>query len=398
MSHTASPGAFARRPASAGIGIVILALALGGFAIGTTEFAAMTLVPYFAPDLGITEAAAAHVISAYALGVVVGAPILAVMGARMPRKQILVLLMALYSLANVAAALAPTYPAMLAFRFLAGLPHGAYFGVASLVAASLVPANRRTWAVSMVMLGLTTATLVGVPAASFMGQSVGWRWGFGIAGLLALATALLIWRFAPQDRPAPGANPLRELAALANRQVLLTLATAAIGCGGFFAVYTYVASTLQTVTLAPDWAEPFVFFVFGLGMVGSTLVIGRIADRGLMATAAGCLAASMTFLFLFPFAAHDLWLMAACVFMIGASSALGLALQTHLMDVAGEAQTMAAAANHAAFNAGNALGPALASVAVTAGYGFAAAGFVGAGLALAGLVMLGVMVWDQRRG
>lgn len=167
---TPAPGAEAAAPR---IGIVIAALAMGGFAIGTVEFAAMSLVPYYAADMGVDPAQAAHAISAYALGVVVGAPLLAVLGARMARKTMLVGLMAIYGLANLAAALAPDFALLMLFRFLSGLPHGAYFGVAALVAAGLVPLGRRTWAVSMVMLGLTVATLVGVPVANLLGQGIG---------------------------------------------------------------------------------------------------------------------------------------------------------------------------------------------------------------------------------
>lgn len=385
------PGA-ALRP-----GILIAALAMGGFAIGTVEFAAMSLVPYFAADLGVSPVQAAQAISAYALGVVVGAPLLAVLGARMARKTLLVGLMLLYGLANLAAALAPDFGALVAFRFLSGLPHGAYFGVAALVAAALVPTGRRTWAVSMVMLGLTVATLLGVPMASLLGQGPGWRWGFGMAAGLALVSAGLVARFATADRPDRTARPLAELSALGNRQVLLTLATGAIGFGGLFAVYTYVANTLQEVTRAPGWAEPMMFLVFGLGMVAGTLVTGRVADRGLLRTVAVLMGLSALALLVWPLTVHSLALMVPCVFAIGFSASFGLALQTHLMDVAGKAQTMAAAMRHAAFNAGNALGPWLASMAVAAGLGYPSAGLVGAGLALAGMGVLGVLALDLRR-
>lgn len=385
------PGA-ALRP-----GILIAALAMGGFAIGTVEFAAMSLVPYFAADLGVSPVQAAQAISAYALGVVVGAPLLAVLGARMARKTLLVGLMLLYGLANLAAALAPDFGALVAFRFLSGLPHGAYFGVAALVAAALVPTGRRTWAVSMVMLGLTVATLLGVPMASLLGQGPGWRWGFGMAAGLALVSAGLVARFATADRPDRTARPLAELSALGNRQVLLTLATGAIGFGGLFAVYTYVANTLQEVTRAPGWAEPMMFLVFGLGMVAGTLVTGRVADRGLLRTVAVLMGLSALALLVWPLTVHSLALMVPCVFAIGFSASFGLALQTHLMDVAGKAQTMAAAMHHAAFNAGNALGPWLASMAVAAGLGYPSAGLVGAGLALAGMGVLGVLALDLRR-
>lgn len=380
------------------LGIVLFALAMGGFSIGTNEFAAMTLVPYFSRDLGIDEAQASHAISAYALGVVLGAPVIAVLAARFSRRTLLIGLMALYGLANVAASLAPDYAALVFFRFLSGLPHGAYFGVASLVAAALVPMGRRTWAVSMVMVGLTVATVVGVPLSSFLGQSVGWRWAFGLVGLLSLATMGLILRHAPADRPEPGADPLREFSALANRRVWMTLAVGAIGFGGLFAVYTYVASTLLEVTGAPEWMVPPMFMIFGMGMLTGTLVVGRIADGvGLMRMAILIQCAAIALLLLYPFTVGSVWLMAPCLFAIGASGSLSLPLQTRLMDVAGDAQTLAAALNHSAFNFANALGPFLASLAIARGHGFPSSGFVGAGLAVAGLALLLLNLRDDRR-
>lgn len=369
-------------------GLIILALALGGFAIGTVEFAAMSLVPYFAKDLGVDPAAASHAISAYALGVVIGAPVLAAFGSRFSRKRMLIALMGFYAFANFAAAFATSYPTFVGLRFLAGLPHGAYFGVAALVAASLVPMNKRSWAVSMVMLGLTCATLLGVPGASFIAQNLTWRFAFGFAAFLAFLTAVLVLLFAPDTQDAARTSSIGELAALRNKQVLLTLSVGAIGFGGLFSVFTYVANTLQEVTRAPDWAEPLMFIIFGLGMVSGTWIIGRIADRNLLGTAAALMFLAFIMLILYPFTVHNLWLMGICLFFIGFSGSLGLPLQTYLMDIAGNAQTMAAASHHAAFNIANALGPWLASIAIGLGWGYAASGYVGAGLAACGLFLL----------
>ena len=223
------------RPA-APVALVHFALAMGGFAIGTTEFATMSLVPYFSAGLHIDEPTAGHVISAYALGVVVGAPLLAVGAAKLSRRTLLILLMTSFALFNGLSALAPTYGWMLLFRFLSGLPHGAYFGIAALVAASLVPVNKRSQAVGRVMLGLTIATVMGVPLANWLGQAVGWRWGFAVVAVLALITVALVAAFAPRDRPHADASPLKELGALANGKVWLTLGISAIGFGGLFCV------------------------------------------------------------------------------------------------------------------------------------------------------------------
>ena len=220
------------RPPKIHPALVLLALAVGGFAIGTTEFATMSLLRFFARDLQIDEPTAGHVISAYALGVVVGAPCIAVISARMSRRTLLMILMGVFAVANGASALAPSYHWMLFFRFASGLPHGAYFGIAALVASSLVPADRRTQAVGRVLLGLTIATIIGVPLANWLGQAVGWRWSFGVVALLALSCVVLVGIFAPRDPPRAGASPMAELGALARGQVWLTLLIGAIDALG----------------------------------------------------------------------------------------------------------------------------------------------------------------------
>ena len=368
-------------------GVVHSALAVGGFAIGTTEFATMSLLPFFAHDLGISAPTAGHVISAYALGVVVGAPLIAVLSARMARRTLLIMLMTVFALANGLSALAPTYHWMLLFRFLSGLPHGAYFGIAALVAASLVPVERRTQAVSRVLLGLTIATIVGVPFANWLGQAMGWRWGFAVVAFLATLTAILVGIFAPRDRPDPGASSLRELGALKRPQVWLTLATGAIGFGGLFAVYTYLASTLMAVTGVSAATVPVALAVFGIGLTAGNLVAPHFADRALMPTAGALLVWSAIALALYPFAAGHLWSLLIDVTAIGIGGALGTVLQTRLMDVAGDAQALAAALNHSAFNTANALGPWLGGMAIAAGYGWTSTGWVGCALALAGLAI-----------
>jgi MFS transporter, DHA1 family, inner membrane transport protein len=377
-------------PARIRPGLVHFALAVGGFAIGTTEFATMSLLRYFARDLHIDEPTAGHVISSYALGVVVGAPIIAVLSARVTRRSLLMGLMGVFALGNLLSALSPTYAWMLVFRFLSGLPHGAYFGIATLVAASLVPMEKRTQAVGRVLLGLTVATIVGVPLANWMGRLYGWRWCFVAVAALALLCALLIARYAPRDRTIAGASPLRELGALERSQVWLTLATGAIGFGGIFAVYTYLGSTLIDVTQVSPAMASLVFSVFGVGMTVGNLVVPRFADRALMRTAGMLLAGSALVLVTYPFAAANFWTVTADVFLIGLGGSLATVLQTRLMDVAGEAQSLAAALNHSAFNVANALGPWLGGLAIAAGFGLTSTGFVGCALALGGLAVWGI--------
>ena len=379
------------------VALVHLALAVGGFAIGTTEFATMSLLPFFANDLHIDATTAGHVISAYALGVVVGAPLLAVLGATMSRRTLLIALMTLFAFGNALSAIAGSYPQMLVFRFIAGLPHGAYFGIAMLVAADLVPQDRRARAVARVFLGLTIATIVGVPLANALGQAVGWRWVFALVAALALSTAALVWWLAPKDKPDADASPLRELSALAQPQVWLTLATGAIGFGGLFAVYTYLADTMLEVTHASPAAIPLALAAFGVGMTGANLIVPRFADRALLPTAAGVLVWSIAALLLWPLAATQLWSVCLGMVAIGVGGALGTVLQTRLMDVAGEAQALAAALNHSAFNTANAIGPWLGGMAIAGGYGWTSTGWVGALLAAGGLAVLGVSTMLDRR-
>ncbi|SFK24433.1 MFS transporter [Bradyrhizobium sp. Gha] len=367
--------------------IVLFSLAMGGFAIGTTEFASMSLLPFFAADLHIDEPTAGHAISAYALGVVLGAPLIAVIGARFARRTQLLALMAIFALGNALTALAPGFGAMIAARFLSGLPHGAYFGVAALVAASLVPQHRRSQAVGQVMLGLTVATIIGVPIANLIGQMVGWRASFGLVSGLALLTMLLCALFAPRDQ-AGRSDPLRELGALKSRRVWITLAISAIGFGGMFAVYTYLATTLIEVTKVSTEIIPFFLAIFGVGATLGNLFVPRFADRALMPTAGGILLFAAVALLVFPLVAGNPWLLAMDIFAIGASVALGAILQTRLMDVAGDAQALAAALNHSAFNTANALGPFLGGLAIRQGLGWTSTGPVGAGLAL-----LGFLIW-----
>ena len=381
MTHSADPLSTGR------IAFIILALALGGFAIGTTEFAAMSLLPFYAADFAVTEPVAAHAVSAYALGVVVGAPILGLFGASWPRRRLLVVLMVLIAMGNAATVWAPTYHTLLAFRFVSGLPHGAYFGVAALLAASLLP-EKRAAAASYVMAGLAVATVIGAPFANWLGLHVGWRVVFGGVSGIALTTAIALLILAPQQPVEVGRSMRREMHALAHPQVLLTLGAGAVGFGGLFAVYSFLAPVLTEYTGATPASVPWVFAIFGLGILVGNLLGGWMADISLKAAAISLLAWSAVFLAAFTFAATNFWLLSLVCFAIGMGGGLGPILQVRLMDVAGEAQTMAAALHHAAFNIANALGPWLAGLAITAGMGWTAPGWVGLCLALGGILIL----------
>lgn len=378
--------------------LAVLALALGAFAIGTSEFAAMGLLPFFAADLGITEPQAGHVISAYALGVVVGAPLTSILGASLPRRRYLAGLIAFFGVMNLASALLPGLSALTATRFLAGLPHGGFLGVSMLMAADAMPFEQRGRGTAQILMGLTVANIAGVPLAGALGQGIGWRWGFALPGVLGLIAAVLILRLAPRVGVRPGIRPLAELSALRNPAVLLTLAVGAIGFGGLFAVYSYLSAAMLATTSAPGWGVPLALSAFGVGGTLGNLGVARLTERwGQFPTALRAMlfmAATQAFA---SFAVGDWRAMVLSAFLLGLGSGMVIPLQTRLMDVAGEAQSMAAAMNHAAFNAANALGPWLAGLALAAGWGWRSSGLVGVGLSLAGIVALGLAWLHARR-
>jgi MFS transporter, DHA1 family, inner membrane transport protein len=374
-----------------------LALAVGGFGIGTGEFVMMGLLPNVAGDLGISIPGAGHVISAYALGVVVGAPLIAVLAARWPRHRLLLALMACFAAGNFASALAPGYASLIAVRFVAGLPHGAYFGVASLVAASLVPLNERARAIGRMMLGLTGATLAGVPLATWVGQILGWRAAYVLVGSIGIVACALIFLFVPRSGPVKGASPSRELGALGSRQVWLTLSVGSVGFGGLFCMYSYITPTLTHVSGLPARYVPFVLAIFGVGMILGNLVGSWLADRALMRTIGGLLIWNAAVLGLFSIAAPHAWMATIDVLLVGTGVAIVPALQIRLMDVAEDAQTLAAALNHSAFNIANAMGAWLGGIAIAGGLGWASTGWVGALLAVGGLLIFAVSLADERR-
>ena len=376
----------------------IVALALGGFAIGTTEFVTMGLLPDVAEGVDIDIPTAGHVISLYALGVVVGAPVIAALGTTLPRRGLLVGLMVAFIVGNALTALAPGYGSLLAARFVAGLPHGAYFGVASLVAASLVAPHLRGRAVSSVMLGLAVANVAGVPAATWLGQQLGWRsayWAVVVIGALTIAAVATVVPASPRNREA---TVRTELGALRRPQVLLTLLVGVVGFGGMFAVYSYVAPLVTDVTGMSRASIPLVLLAFGLGGVVGTTLGGRLADLALFRSLVGANIATGLLLALIPLASRTPVTIVAAIFLLGAgASTLVVCLQMRLMEVAGEAQMLGAALNHSALNAANALGAWSGGLVIAAGYGYTAPGLLGAGLAAAGLVALTASAVLRRR-
>jgi DHA1 family inner membrane transport protein len=286
---------------------------------------------------------------------------------------------------------------LVAVRFLAGLPHGAYFGVASLVSASLVPASERAQAVGRMMLGLTAATLAGVPLATWLGQSLSWRAAYVLVAAIGLAAGILIYHCVPRVPPAAGASPARELNALARIQVWLTLGVGSVGFGGLFCVYSYIAPTLTEVSGLSVRYVPYVLAVFGVGMVGGNLIGSWLADRALTRTIGGVLLWNAVVLSLFSITARHALLLTSVVLLVGTGVAIVPALQIRLMDVAKDAQTLAAALNHSAFNIANALGAWLGGAAIDEGLGWASTGWVGALLAIGGLLIFAVSLATEAR-
>ncbi|MGF0226363.1 MFS transporter [Dietzia natronolimnaea] len=385
---TTSPATVAA-PTPRRVAFAILALALGGFGIGVTEFAAMGLLRSIADDFGLTEPQAGQVITAYALGVVVGAPLLTVWTSRWRRRTLLLVLMALFTVGNTAAAFAPSAEILVAARFLAGIPHGAYFGVASLVAASLAGPGKQARAVSLVLLGLSVATVIGVPAATWLGEAAGWQAAFLAVGVIGALTVAAIFVVVPEPSGAVVVRAREELAALARPQILATLAVGGVGFGGMFAVYTYIQWTMVDVAGIDRGWMPAVLAVYGLGMVTGNLLGGVVADRdldrGLVAIASGM----TVVLALFAVAAHHPVTALVGLFLVGATgSALVPGLQARLMQYAGRGQTLAAALNHSALNAANALGAWLGGVVIALGFGYTSPALAGAALAAVGLAIL----------
>lgn len=387
--------------------VALLALALGGFGIGLTEFVAMGLLPDIAADLlpalwarshELANAQAGTLISAYALGVVVGAPTIAPFVARFPRKGVLLACVAVFVVATTASALAPTFELVLVARFVAALPHGAYFGIASLVAASLMGPGMRGRGIAFVLGGLTIANVIGVPAITALGQATDWRVAYlAVAGVFALtlgAIALVV----PLQSGDPTATMRRELTALGRPQVWLALATGAVGFGGLFAVYTYVAPVVTNVTLLDASFVPVALVCLGLGMTIGNYAGGRGSDHHVIGTIFVCFGVFAVSLLGFALTAQTTAGLLVFLFLVGGSAAaLGPAIQTRVMDVAGDSQTMAAALNHSALNIGNSLGAWLGGITIAAGLGYLSPAWVGLLLCAPGVLLALASVMLGRR-
>lgn len=366
--------------------LALLALAVGAFGIGTTEFVMMGLLPNVADDLGTSVPTAGYLVSAYALGVVIGAPLLTAIGARVPRKRMLLLLMGLFTVGNLASALAPGFGTLLAGRVLAGLPHGAFFGVGAVVAARLVREGRAARAVATMFLGLTVANIVGVPGGTALGQQLGWRATFVVVTLIGLVAMAALAALVPKLPREHQGGVRHEIRALGNRQVILGLLTAVFGFGGVFAVYSYLTKIMTEVTGFADTSVTWVLALFGIGMTLGTFAAGPLTDRAPRRTLYTALGSLAVLLVLFHFAAPVPW---AALVLVGLIGAVGFLITTPVqmlvMRAASDAPTLASASNHSAFNLANAGGAWLGGLVIAAGWGWTSPTFVGAILALAGL-------------
>ncbi|MCR8669881.1 MFS transporter [Agrococcus sp. HG114] len=380
--------------------IALCTLALGGFGIGTTEFATMgilplaatELVPGFDADPAAGIARAGWLITAYALGVVVGAPLVSVWAARMSQRTLVLLLVAAFAVANLASGLMPTFELTIAARFVAALPHGAYFGVASLLAARIMGPGRQGAGVALALSGLTIANVIGVPLGTWLGQTAGWRWTYAAVAAIFLATLVLAWLFLPSQPGDPSRSARRELAAFRSPRLWLMIAVGCIGFGGFFAVYSYAAETVTRVAGLPEAAIAWLLATVGIGMTIGNAIGGWSSDRSIRRTILVAFPVLIGSLALFGLLGWHPVAMFALAFLIGgAGSVLTPAIQARIMGIAGDAELLGAAANHAAFNVGNALGAALGGAVIAAGLGYLAPAWIGVALASTGF---GLALWS----
>jgi MFS transporter, DHA1 family, inner membrane transport protein len=375
----------------------LLALALGGFGLGLTEFVAMGLLPDLARDL--LPAAYAHsapdavakagwIITSYALGVVVGAPTIAALTARTPRRRLVLGLLGLFVLGTVASALAPTFALVLVGRFVAGLAHGAYFGAAGLLAATLMGPGNQAKGFAVVLSGLTAANVFGVPLITGLGQAAGWRTAYLAIAAVFAATLLAVLLAVPEVPAAAGGSPRAELAAFRSPQVWLVAAMVAIGFAGFFAVNSYIAPVTTHVTGLSERAVPWVLAAMGLGMTVGNAIGGLAADRNLRRSVLIGFTGIITTVVFFALAASNPIGLFAGAFLVGAAALfVAPAMQTRLITVAPGAQLMGAAINQSASNIANSVGAALGGVVIAAGWGYLSSAWIGVGLGLIGLAL-----------
>ncbi|NUF36582.1 MFS transporter [Acinetobacter lactucae] len=367
----------------------LLALAIGAFAIGTTEFSPMGLLPNIANDLGISIPTAGMLITGYALGVMLGAPFMTLWFGGFARRNALILLMAIFTVGNLIAAFSPSYMSLLGARLITSLNHGAFFGIGSVVAASIVPAHKQASAVATMFMGLTIANIGGVPLATWVGQNIGWRMSFLAISLLGVITMLALWKALPSGMVAQKPNVKAELKVLTRTPVVLALLTTVLGAGAMFTLYTYIAPSLTEFTHASPIFITFMLVLIGVGFSIGNHLGGRFADLSINKTLIGFLVLLIVMMVTFPILAQSQIGAAIALVIWGAATfALVPPLQMRVMSVAHEAPGLASSVNIGAFNLGNAVGAAAGALVLDLGWGYSAVSFAGALLAGLGLLLI----------
>ncbi|EHR61570.1 MFS transporter [Saccharomonospora cyanea] len=376
----------------------LLALAIAAFGIGTTEFVMMGLLPDVAADLAVSIPDAGGYVSLYALGVVIGAPLLTILGMRTRRKSLLLSMLLLFTAGNLFSAFASTHGLLLAARFVSGLPHGTFFGIGAVVAADLAAPGRRAQAISTMFLGLTVANIVGVPLGTLLGQTFGWRWTFGLVALIGVAALAAVAVLVPAQ-PRPADVSLRgELRAFRSPQVWLAFAVVVFGFAATFSFYSYIKPVLTDVTGYSPTAVTVLLALFGVGMTVGTAVGGRLADRAPLRTLYVFLTALAASLALFVVTAHHAVLAPITVLLIGATGFAAIpSIQTRILDHARESPALGSASVQSTFNIANALGAYLGGLVIAAGFGLTSPSWVGALLAVVGLGFALLSGWLERR-
>ena len=380
--------------------VALLALAIGAFAIGTTEFTPMGLLPVIADGVQVSIPTAGMLVSAYAIGVMVGAPVMTLLFSRFGKRTALISLMLIFTIGNLLSAFAPSYTTLLLSRLFTSLNHGAFFGIGAVVAASVVPKDKQARAIAAMFMGLTVANIGGVPAATWIGQQVGWRVAFGGTAMLGLITMAALWVALPKGMPGTRPDVRRELKVLVRPEVLLAMGTTVLGSAAMFTLYTYIAPMLTELTQASPSFVAFALVLIGIGFTLGNSLGGRLADWSLDGATKLILAALALTMLLLPvlLTTHT---GAAIGLVFWGAAAFGIVppVQMRVMQAASQAPGLASSVNVGAFNLGNAVGAALGGMVIGQGLGYAAVPLVGAALAAGGLalVWLGSMHHRQAR-
>ena len=367
----------------------LLALAVGAFAIGTTEFSPMGFLPEIARDLEISIPRAGMLISAYALVVMLGAPLMTLWLSRYSKRKSLILLMAIFTIGNILATLAPNYLGLMGARIITSLNHGAFFGIGSVVAASVVPKDKQASAVAMMFMGLTIANIGGVPLATWIGQHIGWRMAFLGISLLGVLTMFSLWKALPEGQSSQKPDVRQELQVLTRLPVVLALLTTVMSAGAMFALYTYIAPSLQSFTQASPALITLMLVLIGVGFSIGNHLGGKFADLSLDKTLIGFLILLMLMMLLFPILASTA-LGAGLALIIWGAAAFAVVppLQMRVMSVAYDAPGLASSVNIGAFNLGNALGAIAGASVLNLGLSYSAVSFAGAGLSAVALLLV----------